>query len=70
VHSLPAVANGIVYVGVMDASIYALNASTGALVWRNLTDNTDNAALDSSPAVTNGIVYVASGNGYVFAIHA
>lgn len=32
--STPAIANGIVYFGSDDDYIYALNASTGTLVWR------------------------------------
>ena len=33
VHSSPAVANGVVYVGSADGNVYALNASTGAKLW-------------------------------------
>ena len=33
VASSPAVANGVVYVGSFDGNVYALNASTGALLW-------------------------------------
>jgi glucose dehydrogenase len=33
VYSSPAVANGVVYVGSIDGNVYALNASTGALLW-------------------------------------
>jgi hypothetical protein len=29
----PAVANGVVYVGSYDGSVYALNANTGAKLW-------------------------------------
>jgi outer membrane protein assembly factor BamB len=33
IESSPAVANGVVYVGSVDHNVYALNASTGALLW-------------------------------------
>ena len=36
-HSSPAVANGVVYVGSYDNNVYALNASTGALLWQYTT---------------------------------
>ena len=35
--SSPAVANGVVYVGSYDGNVYALNASTGALLWSYTT---------------------------------
>jgi len=54
--SSPAVANGVVYVGCGD--FCALNAGTGALLWRYHTGS----ALDSPPAVANGVVYFDSGD--------
>jgi outer membrane protein assembly factor BamB len=59
------VANGVVYVGSADNNVYALNASTGALLWSYLTD----ASVVSSPAVANGVVYVAS-NDVMYALNA
>jgi outer membrane protein assembly factor BamB len=58
------VANGVVYVGSDDNNVYALNAGTGAFVWKYTTGG----AVYSSPAVANGMVYVGSadGNVYVF----
>ena len=40
VHSSPAVANGVVYVGSDDGNVYALNASTGAKLWSYTTGST------------------------------
>ena len=60
--SSPAVANGVVYVGSTDNNIYALNAGTGALLWKYTT-----GAVQSSPAVANGVVYVGSTDGNVYA---
>jgi hypothetical protein len=50
----------------MDHYVYALDAVTGALVWRHETGSD----VDSSPAVSGGVVYVGSGDGYVYAINA
>jgi len=58
VYSSPAVANGVVYVG-SGSNVYALNASTGALLWTYTTAS----GVSSSPAVANGAVYVGSGGG-------
>ena len=65
-HSSPAVVNGVVYVGSVDANVYALNASTGAKLWSYTTG----AEVDSSPAVVNGVVYVGSLDNNVYALNA
>ena len=44
----------------------ALNASTGALLWRYATGGD----VQSSPAVANGVVYVGSSDGNVYALNA
>jgi outer membrane protein assembly factor BamB len=59
VRSSPAVANGVVYVGSEDHSLYALSAATGAKLWSYTTGDT----VDSSPAVANGVVYGGSDAG-------
>jgi outer membrane protein assembly factor BamB len=56
------VANGVVYVQADDGNVYALNASTGALLWSYPTGG----GLTPSPSVVNGVMYVGSFNG-VFA---
>ncbi len=56
VFSLPAVANGVVYVGSEDSNVYALNANTGVKLWNYSTGG----VVKSSPAVANGMVYVGS----------
>jgi len=60
------VANGVVYVGSADHDVYALNAGTGALLWKYTTGWT----VSSSPAVANGVVYVGSLDGNVYALKA
>ena len=37
VYSKPAVSNGIVYVGSADNNVYALDANTGAMMWKYTT---------------------------------
>jgi outer membrane protein assembly factor BamB len=66
VYSSPAVATGVVYVGSDDNKVYALKASTGALLWSYATGD----YVSSSPAVANGVVYVGSWDGNVYALNA
>jgi outer membrane protein assembly factor BamB len=67
VSSSPAVANGLVYVGV-DNGLYAVNASTGELLWSYPTGG---GIAFFSPAVANGVVYVGSyGDDKVYALKA
>jgi outer membrane protein assembly factor BamB len=55
VQSSPSVVNGVVYVGSNDGNVYALKASTGALLWSQPgVGGSDNC----SPAVANGVVYL------------
>ena len=37
IQSSPAIANGILYIGSNDNNVYALNATTGALIWKYTT---------------------------------
>jgi len=53
--SIPAVANGVVYVGSRNQNLYALDASTGERLWSYATDGEV-----LSPAVVNGVVYVGT----------
>jgi outer membrane protein assembly factor BamB len=66
IQSSPAVVNGMVYFGSQDASVYALNASTGAKLWSFATGG----QVFSSPAVVNGVVYFGSGDNNVYALNA
>lgn len=59
--------NGAVYIGSRDDYVYALKASSGALLWRYLTGN---EIFSSSPAVVNGVVYIGSDDHYVYALTA
>jgi hypothetical protein len=50
----------------MDTNVYAVEASTGNLVWSQKT----NGAIYSSSAVADGVVYIGSWDGYVYAFDA
>jgi len=57
----------VVYVGSYDGNLYALNASTGALLWKYMTGS---PVYTSSPAVADGVLYVGSFyNGNLYAFH-
>ena len=51
--SSPAVANGMVYFASNNSYFYALNATSGSIIWKFFTVS----IVDSSPAVVGGIVY-------------
>lgn len=59
----PVIAYGMVYVGSEDYKIYALNATTGALVWSYMTGD----VVVSTLAVADGVVYVGSYDHVVYA---
>lgn len=70
VESSAAVADGVVYVGILwggsHGYVDAFNATTGTLIWQYLT----NGGIESSPAVANGVVYVGSASRLVYALNA
>jgi outer membrane protein assembly factor BamB len=73
VTSSPGVANGVVFVGSGDGSLYAFDAAgntqcsgTPAFclpLWTGVTGS----GVDSSPTIANGMVYVGSGDGKLYA---
>jgi outer membrane protein assembly factor BamB len=58
----PTTGNPTVYVNAPDGNLYALDAQTGAVVWKGLVDTPSTTENDyyswSSPLVTNGEVYI------------
>jgi outer membrane protein assembly factor BamB len=62
----PAVTGGVAYFGTSDGKVYALNATTGAVVW-TATLGSD---VQSVPAVVGGYVYAGTAAGYVYALNA
>ena len=59
-----AVANGVVYVGSNDGSVYALDAAHGHQIWAFPTDG----AIQSGIAVAGDAVYAGSSDGNVYAV--
>ena len=72
--SSPTVANGIVYIGawydigtfLMKGSLYAVNATTGELVWEKL----QNTGIGSSPTVAAGRLYITTDDLNLYALDA
>ena len=64
--SSPAISGGVVFIGSLDGSLYALDQETGQQKWK--TDPTDSIA--SSPAVADGIVYYLSYDRGLYAVAA
>lgn len=58
--------NATVYFGSSDGNVYALDAKSGNLKWKYLT----NGIVHSSPAIADGILYVGGWDTYLYAIDA
>jgi outer membrane protein assembly factor BamB len=64
-NSSAAVQDGKLYFGAGNAYVYALDASTGSLIWKTqLGDPNLGYAIYTSPAVYNGLVYVGVASAY------
>ncbi len=78
VASQPAIVNGVAYVGSWDGYEYALNASTGAVIWKTFLGitngesdcNPQTAGVSSAATVLNGVVYVGGGDSNWYALDA
>ena len=69
--SSPSIANGVVYFGSDDGSVYAVAASgCGQSSCQPLWAFNTGGAVVAAPAVSDGVVYAASGDGklYVFTL--
>src|SRR6266705_1775781 len=70
----PTVVGGLVYAGSWDGYEYALNATTGALVWKTFLGQTTApcypqlAGVSSTADVENGVVYVGGGDSNWYAL--
>jgi len=64
--SSPAILNDVLFIGSTDKNIYALNATSGALIWKYATGG----AVWSHPAVANGILYAGSADGHLYALNS
>ena len=71
----PTVVGGIVYAGSWDGYEYALNATTGALVWKTFLGQTTApcypqlAGVSSAADVENGVVYVGCFDHKLYTFH-
>ena len=63
-HASPTVADGVVYVGNVNGTVYGIDADDGDLVWSFETED----AVWSSPTVVDGTLYVGSDDGNLYAI--
>lgn len=72
--SAPASAGGTVYVGSWDGYEYALNATTGALLWKTFLGQTtapcypQQAGVSSGANINNGVLYVGGGDSNFYAL--
>ena len=64
----PAVANGVVYVGAVDGTFLALNATNGKTLWTAALGMSN--AIITAPVVNNGMVYVEADSYGLFAFNA
>jgi outer membrane protein assembly factor BamB len=64
--SSPAVADGRVYFGSGDGNVYAIDASSGVMLWKFATQD----VVHASPAVAGGTVYIGSWDGNFYDIDA
>jgi eukaryotic-like serine/threonine-protein kinase len=66
IRSNPLVVNGVVYVGVYDNNLYAVNATEGKLLWKYATDG----GLPGSPAVHQDLLLIGSEDKRLHAVSA
>jgi outer membrane protein assembly factor BamB len=66
VDSSPAVAGDLVFVGLRDGRLLALDRANGKTQWEFSADN----LIYSSPTVYRGVAYIGSGDGRVYALDA
>jgi polyvinyl alcohol dehydrogenase (cytochrome) len=76
----PVVVDGVVYVGSWDGYEYALNAATGALIWKTYlgftycgagcSNPTAGRGVHSTATVQNGMVYVGGGDSNWYVLNA
>ena len=66
VASTPTVVDGIVYFGSEDFKIYAVDASSGKLIWRYQSVDW----VTASPAVVDGVLYIGGHDSNVYALGA
>jgi outer membrane protein assembly factor BamB len=79
--SSPVVYNGVIYIGAKNGYFYALNETTGTIIWKRfigvvpkLTCGrqgfTSTATVAPDPATGNSTIYVYGASGYLYAMNA
>jgi len=68
------VVGGVAYVGAWNGYEYALNSSTGVLLWKSFlgitkSSNCGTQGIASSATVQNGSLYIGGGDGYWYAVN-
>ena len=63
----PTIAGNVAYVGGLDHRLYAIDATTGSLLW---SYDGAGAGFDTNPLVVNGMIYAGNRDGYMYAIYA
>ncbi len=66
VHSSPAVHSSLMYAGLLDGRLLALNKNTGRKIWEVQTGS----FIFSSPVITGGVLYQGSGDEKLYAVNA
>jgi outer membrane protein assembly factor BamB len=81
-YSTPTVVNGVVYIGSNTGQFYALNETTGAVIWQQLLGYTipttcgmghgvtSTGTVATDPVSGTLTVYVGGGDGYLYALNA
>jgi len=81
-YSSPTVVDGVVYIGSNTGNFYALNETTGAVIWQRLLGFTtpitcgsghgvtSTATVATDPVSGSPTVYVGGGDGYLYALDA
>ena len=64
IESTAAIVDGIVYVGALDGTLYALDAQTGEKRWIHQVEG----AIKASPSIHKGVVYFGDGGGIFHAV--
>jgi eukaryotic-like serine/threonine-protein kinase len=65
IRSTPAVEQGVVYTGVYDNNLYALEAKTGKFLWKHPASG----GIASSPYVYSGAVFMGSADKHLYSIN-
>ncbi len=63
----PTIVGEVAYVGGLDHRLYAIDATTGGLLW---SYDGAGAGFDTNPLVVNQVIYAGNRDGYMYAVYA